>query len=69
MKSFLLTILSLLISPLLTWAQSDPEMATTFRSEGKIYVVITVIAIVFTGLALFLFRLDRRIQKLEKNQD
>jgi hypothetical protein len=39
-----------------------------FQSTGKIYVVVAVIGIVFCGLAYYLYRLDRRLQKLEKQK-
>lgn len=44
----------------------DAEMADTFRSEGKIYVVVAIVLIVLTGLVVFLFLLDRKLTKLEK---
>ena len=37
-----------------------------FQNTGKIYVVITVIAVIFLGITAFLFRLDQKISKLEK---
>lgn len=55
-------------------AQSDTsqthtvDMATTMRSNGKIYVVVTVLVIILVGLFLYLIRLDRKIGKLEKEQ-
>ena len=42
------------------------EMADTFRAEGKIYVVITVVAIILIGLLFYLISLDKKIGKLEK---
>ena len=42
------------------------EMADTFRTEGKIYVVVLVVGIVFTGLILYAFNTDRKISKVEK---
>jgi len=45
---------------------ANVEMADALRSSGKIYVVITTIAIVFIGLAIYLFAIDRRLKKLEK---
>ncbi|MBC8047786.1 MAG: CcmD family protein [Fimbriimonadaceae bacterium] len=45
---------------------SGPEMATGFYAAGKIYVVIGVIAIVLVGIFLYLIRLDRKINKIEK---
>ena len=44
------------------------EMADTMRSEGKIYVVVGTIAIVFAGLAIYLFSIDRRLEKIEKEK-
>lgn len=41
-------------------------MADTFRSEGKIYVVIAVILIILFGMFFYLFRLDKKATKLEK---
>lgn len=45
------------------------EMADTMRSEGKIYVVIGTIAIIFIGLAIYLFSIDRRLTRIEKQMD
>ncbi len=39
------------------------------RSEGKIYVVMAVAVVILTGLILYLFRLDRKITKLEKREN
>lgn len=51
------------------FAQSNQvEMADKFRSSGKIYVVIATIAIIFIGLAIYLFSIDRRLKKLEKEK-
>ena len=41
-------------------------MADTMRSSGKIYVVIATISIIFIGLAIYLFSIDRRLKKIEK---
>ncbi|MBS7563379.1 CcmD family protein [Mucilaginibacter sp. Bleaf8] len=42
------------------------DMADQLRSSGKIYVVIGTIAIVFAGLAVYLFSIDRRLKKVER---
>ena len=60
---FLLGLL-LLIYPTL-FAQ-DAQMADTMRSEGKIYVVVAIILVIFTGLIALLIYTDRKISKLEK---
>lgn len=58
-----------LLLPFLVKAQevtSEPQMADTFRSEGKIYVVITVISIIFVCLIGYLIYIDMKLRKLEK---
>jgi CcmD family protein len=44
------------------------EMADALRGSGKIYVVIAVIVIIFVGLTIFLFSIDRRLKKIEKEK-
>ena len=44
------------------------EMADALRADGKIYVVVTVLSVIFIGLSIYLFRLDRRITKMEKEK-
>jgi CcmD family protein len=44
----------------------NAEMADAFRAEGKIYVVVAIILIVLTGLIVYLFLLDRKLNKLEQ---
>lgn len=48
------------------FAQSEVEMADGMRADGKIYVVVAIILIVLVGLVSYLFVLDRKIGKLEK---
>jgi len=47
-------------------AQDQVPMADNLRSEGKIYVVVTIILIVLAGLIFYLFLMDKKIKKLEK---
>lgn len=44
----------------------DAEMADTMRSEGKIYVLVAIILVIFSGLIAFLVLTDRKVSKLEK---
>ena len=44
------------------------DMATELRSSGKIYVVVAVLAVIFIGLAFYLFSMDNRLKKIEKLQ-
>ena len=68
-KASILSIFIILGLPLISFAQnSQPAMADTLRSEGKIYVVVLVLATIFAGIIAFLVHLDRKISKLEKNK-
>ncbi|RFZ90897.1 CcmD family protein [Mucilaginibacter conchicola] len=64
----LLSLIVLLLSFVAVKAQGgkNVEMADVLRSSGKIYVVVGTIAIVFVGLAIYLFSIDRRLKKIEK---
>lgn len=70
MKKNLIKIGILLYSliPLFLQAQNEtvPEMADVMRSNGKIYVVVAVIMVIFIGIVLYLFRLERKIDNIEK---
>ena len=55
--------LDLILSILL---ESDVVMADGLRQDGKFWVVIAVVAVVTLGILLYLFLLDRRVSKLEK---
>jgi hypothetical protein len=61
--AFLFTIFSNSI-----FAQEANEMADMMRSNGKIYVVVGVISIIFIGIIIYLIRLDLKISKIEKKQ-
>ena len=62
--------LLLLLSYVTCFAQDDavPQMADVMRSDGKIYVVIATIVIIFAGLSIYLFSIDRRLRKIEKEK-
>ncbi len=47
----------------------NAEMADAFRADGKIYVVVAIVLIVLAGLILYLFLLDRKLNKLEEMID
>jgi len=46
----------------------EVEMATGLRASGKSYVVVAVLATIFTGIVVYLVSLDRRIKRLEKEE-
>lgn len=49
-----------------THAIAQAEMADTMRSEGKIYVVVAILLIIFGGLIGYLVMLDRKVTRIEK---
>jgi CcmD family protein len=51
-----------------SFASAQTEMADTMRSNGKIYVVVTVLATIFAGIFAYLVMLDRKISRLEKEE-
>ncbi len=42
------------------------EMADAMRQDGKIYVVVAVILLIFSGLVIYTIRIDQKVSKLEK---
>ncbi len=54
------------ISSLLAQSANEVTMADTFRQEGKIYVVVAVMLLIFSGLVVYAIRIDRKVSRLEK---
>ncbi|MCH6201503.1 CcmD family protein [Aquiflexum sp. LQ15W] len=48
------------------YQNSTVEMADVMRSEGKIYVLVGIIGIVFAGLLVYVISTDRKVSRLEK---
>jgi len=67
MRSFLLSLLALFVS-LTVSAQENVQMADGLRAEGKIYVVVAVMLVIFISVALYLFSIDKKVKKLEKDK-
>jgi heme/copper-type cytochrome/quinol oxidase subunit 2 len=61
--------LLLLATSITVQAQPAVEMADQFRADGKIRVVVGVIVIIFAGLLVYMIRLDRKVKKLEEDQN
>ena len=51
------------------YAQEEVEMADTMRSEGKIYVIVGIILIILAGLFVYLFLLDKKVSRMEKQMN
>ena len=71
MRNFLLSLMAMLVSFSSAVAQATTTdhvpMADGLRAEGKIYVVVLVMLVIFIAVAVYLFTLDRRVKKLEKD--
>ena len=48
---------------------NEVEMADALFESGKIYVVVTVLSVIFLGITIYLILLDRKIGKIEKEQN
>jgi hypothetical protein len=69
----LVAILFLLLTPLLSYAQEgyaeNTEMADILYQNGKIYLVVFVMATIFAGIIIYLISIERKLNKLEKNNN
>jgi CcmD family protein len=65
MIRYILTVLFSILFSVIAFAQ-DVEMAEGLRSEGKIYIVVGVLLIIFAGIVLYLINIDKKVSKLEK---
>lgn len=50
-------------------AASGEAAKDLFRGNAKFNVVSVVLGIIFAGIAVFLFRLDKRVSDLEKEKE
>ena len=63
----LLTLLAICGNAFAQAGDNSVEMADRLRADGKIWVVVAVVAVVFAGLAVNLFRIDSKLKKIEKD--
>lgn len=65
----IISILVLLLTNVFSFSQNtEPEMADVMYSNGKIFVVVGVVAIIFAGIVVYLIMIDRKVSKLEKER-
>jgi hypothetical protein len=67
--SLFLLCLMVLSGNLFAQAAVDPNsvsMADKMREDGKIWVVVAVVALVFAGIAINMLRIDFKLKKIEK---
>lgn len=70
MMKKLISLITLLFVFTAVFAQEPQsvEMADQLRQSGKIYVVVVTLAIIFVGLAVYLFAIDKRLKKIENEK-
>ena len=61
-------IIKMIINFLSFFLNIQVEMADTFRSDGKIYVVILVALIILIGIFLYLYRIEKKIKDFNKKK-
>ncbi len=68
LKKISFTLVALLMGVALYAQQGMPEveMADALRANGKIYVVVLVLTVIFIGIVGYLIAIDRKLRKLEK---
>lgn len=67
----LVLFFSLLLCSLAIVAQpqtTGQAINETMNSSGKIYVVVSTLVVVFAGIVIYLFSIDRRLKKIEKEK-
>ena len=62
----LIAIIPVLLLSCFAIGQDDVEMADAMRENGKIYVVVAVLCVVFAGIVAYLIMIDRKVGKLER---
>ncbi len=65
----ILFIAAFLLLSFTTYAQDKVEMADSMRNNGKIYVVVAVCITILIGLFVYVFILDKKISRFEKNKE
>jgi hypothetical protein len=68
MKKFISFLSIMLISAVLFAQDGKVEMADELRNSGKIYVVVTVMLLLFSAFIVYLFTIDKRLKKIEKGK-
>jgi ABC-type amino acid transport system permease subunit len=49
------------------YANDRIEMADAMRSDGKIYVLVAIIVMLFAGFMIYAIMTERKVKKLEKS--
>lgn len=49
------------------YSNSSVDMADLMRSNGKIYIVVGIIVIIFIGIVAYLIYTERKLTRIEKS--
>ena len=63
----LLTVIALFTASF-SFAQDKPGLDGIMRGSGKIYVVVAGCLVILTGLFIYVFIVDRKVSRLEKEK-
>ena len=63
---FALLFFALLMNSMV-FAQNQPPAEDMMRSNGKIYVVVASCLTILVGLFIYVFIVDRKVSRMEKN--
>ncbi len=67
LKIYFLLLVTLLVS--VQASASDAWFEETMYSSGKIYVVTAVFGVILAGIFIYLFIIDRKLKKLEEENN
>ncbi len=62
----LLTALLFLLTTAARAQEGRAAMADGLRADGKIWIVVAVLAVIFAGILAYLVSLDRKVTRLER---
>jgi len=65
MRHKAISLLVLIVCSTRAMASGDSAAVDFLRSIGKIYSVVAVIVAIFLGIVIYLYRIDKKLTKLE----
>jgi hypothetical protein len=68
-KTFALFVLIFFSLEAFSQGSEPVEMADVLRRDGKIYTVVFGLVIILTAMIILLIRLDRKLFRIEKEQE
>ncbi len=66
LKIFILLVLTVVSNAVFAQPDAPVEMADVMRSNGKIYIVVAICLTILVGLFFYVWTVDRKVSRLEK---